>query len=106
MSKAINENSPLEKLIQLLLNKEKLFNFNFDFMTNILMEMWMQPQNPLRKSLIDYIIIAAINQKDFKGLKRRHYIDLAYILVTPKIKRASQEIIKNNLGNKGLDSYL
>jgi hypothetical protein len=40
--------------------KIKSFKFNFVEMTEILIGMWATEQNLLRKSLIDYIIIAAI----------------------------------------------
>ena len=101
-----NENSPLGNLTELLLNIEELNKFDFVDMTDLLIDMWSEPQNPLRKSLIDYVIMAAINQRDFKGLKRRQYIELVYLLVTPKIKRASRELIDNSGNNVGLDKYL
>ena len=101
-----NENSPLGVLTELLLNIEELKKFDFVDMTDILIDMWSEPQNPFRKSLIDYVIIVAINQRDHKGLKRLQYIELVYLLVTPKIKRASLDIIKNSMNNSGLDKYL
>jgi hypothetical protein len=101
-----NENSPLGNLTELLLDSESLNNFDFVDMTTLLIDMWAEPQNPIRKSLIDYVIMAAINQRDFKGLKRKQYIELVYLLVTPKIKRASIEIINDSTQNEGLENYL
>ena len=106
MSKNSIRNSPIGNLTKLLLNAEKLNKFKFDEITKILINMWAIEQNPLRKSLIDYIIIAAINQKDFKGLTRKQYIQAIYLLVTPKIKRASKETIDKYNKNEGLEKYL
>jgi hypothetical protein len=102
----ISENSPLGNLTELLLDIEAINKFDFVDMTDLLIDMWAEPQNPLRKSLIDYVIMAAINQRDIKGLKRKQYIDLVYLLVTPKIKRASIEIINESNDNSGLEKYL
>ena len=101
-----NDNSPIGNLTQLLLDINKLTRFDFVDMTDILIDMWSEPQNPLRKSLIDYVIMAAINQRDFKGLKRKQYVELVHLLVTPKIKRASLEIIENASNTNGLENYL
>jgi hypothetical protein len=102
----IAENSPIGNLTELLVNIDRLTKFDFVDMTEILIDMWSEPQNPLRKSLIDYVIMAAINQRDFKGLKRIQYVELVHLLVTPKIKRASLEVIGNSTNNSGLQSYL
>ena len=102
----IIENSPLGNLTELLLDIDALNKFDFVDMTDKLIDMWAEPQNPIRKSLIDYVIMAAINQRDIKGLKRKQYIELVYLLVTPKIKRASVEIINNSADNSGLENYL
>ena len=101
-----NASSPLGDLTELLFNIKELNKFDFVDMTDLLISMWAEPQNPVRKNLIDYVIIAAINQRDHKGLKRIQYIELVYLLVPPKIKRASTEIIKNSMDNSGLENYL
>jgi hypothetical protein len=100
------ESSPIGNLTELLLDIDMLTKFDFVDMTDLLIDMWGEPQNPLRKSLIDYVIMAAINQRDFKGLKRIQYVELVYLLVTPKIKRASLETIENSSNKSGLEDYL
>ena len=106
MSNENNRNSPIGNLTRLLLDAEELNKFDFVDMTDHLVDMWGERQYPLRKSLIDYVIIAAINQRDFKGLTRRQYIELVYLLVPRKVKRASMEAIRNHDKNEGLDKYL
>ena len=100
------ESSPIGNLTELLLDIDMLTKFDFVDMTDLLIDMWGEPQNPLRKSLIDYVIMAAINQRDFKGIKRIQYVELVHLLVTPKIKRASLETIENSTNKNGLEEYL
>ena len=106
MNNVDNINSPIGTLVEILTNAQKMNSFEFDDMTTTLVNMWAEPQHPLGRSIIDYVIMAAINQKDFKGLKRIQYIEMTYILVPIKVKKASIEILENNEPNTGLLTYL
>ena len=93
-------------LAAFLLDKEEMMRFEFYELTTILVEMWADSRIILRKSFIDYVIITAINQRDAKGITRYQYLELAYLLVPLKVKKASKELLERHDNVTGLFSYI
>ena len=98
--------SPAGSLVKFLLDGEEMNKFEFSNLLDILVNMWAVAQYPLWKCAIDYVIIASINQRDFKNLSRRNFIKMTYLLVPVKVKTASLETINNYYDNSGLDMTL
>ena len=59
MNNVDNINSPIGTLVEILTNAQKMNSFEFDDMTTTLVNMWAEPQHPLGRSIIDYVIMAA-----------------------------------------------
>jgi hypothetical protein len=93
-------------LVDFLVDPEDMTNFEFYELTDILVCMWADSQSPLRKSFVDYIIIASINQRDFKGITRQQHLELTYLLVPKKVVRASKEALENYYNIEGLFKYI
>jgi hypothetical protein len=68
--------------------------------------MWADAHSPLRKSWVDFIIIAAINQRDWKWLTRQQYLDIVYLLVPAKVKKASKEALEVYQDQEGLRAFI
>ena len=99
-------NSPTGGLVEFLVDGQKMNNFIFTDLLDILVNMWAAAQYPLWKSMIDYVIIASINQRDFKNLTRLNFIKMVHLLVSKKVKDASNEIISEYHDNSGLQMIL
>ena len=93
-------------LAAFLLDPQDMICFEFYELTDILVSMWADSRLIMRKSFIDFIIITAINQRDAKGITRQQYVELVYLLVPPKVKKASKEALENHENISGLFSYL
>ena len=93
-------------LAAFLLDPKDMTSFDFGDLTEILVNMWFDSSNVLKKGLIDYIIIAACNQRRPKGLTRQQYIEMTYLLVPIKIKKASKEAILKYQDITGLFQYI
>ena len=93
-------------LAAFLLDPQDMICFEFYELTDILVSMWADSRLIMRKSFIDFIIITAINQRDAKGITRQQYVELVYLLVPPKIKKASKESLDIHEDITGLFSYL
>ena len=94
------------ELVEFLLNAEIMTSFEFYELTDILVSMWADAHSPLRKSWVDFIIIAAINQRDWKWLTRQQYLDIVYLLVPLKVKTASKEVLEEYPNLDGLLKYI
>ena len=106
MSIKISEVTPAGTLAAFLLDPTDMTNFEFGDLTGILVNMWSDCSNVLTKSLIDYIIIAACNQRRPKGLTRLQYIEMSYLLVPIKVKRASKDALQKYKDITGLFDYI
>ena len=106
MSNEIIATTSTVALSAFLLNPADMITFEFHELTTILVEMWADSRIVLRKSLIDFVIITAINQRRPKGITRRQYIELAYLLVPKKIEKASREIIEGHANITGFCDYI
>ena len=93
-------------LAAFLLDSDEMIQFEFYELTDILVSMWADSRIILRKSFIDYIIITAINQRDAKGITRQQYLELVYLLVPLKVKKASQELLGRRENTTGLFNYI
>ena len=93
-------------LAAFLLNPHEMTNFEFGELTEILVDMWFDCRNVLRKHLIDFVIITACNQRSPKGLTRQQYIEISYVLVPMKIKKASKAAIQRHPNIDGLFHYI
>ena len=98
--------SPTGCLVEFLVNGQEMNTFIFADLLDILVNMWAVARYPLWKSMIDYVIIASINQKDFKQLTRINFIKMTYILVPQKVVDASKETIREYYDNRGLHRTL
>ena len=101
-----NLTSPTGELAAFLLDPEKIAGFEFYELTDILVGMWDDARIPLRKSFIDYIIIAAINQRGSKGITRQQYVELTYLLVPLKVKKCSKNGIESHKDVTGFFDYI
>jgi hypothetical protein len=90
------------ELVNFLIQPKEMTEFEFFELTDILVSMWADAHSPLRKNFVDYIIITAINQRDFKGLTRQQYLELVYLLVPKKVVRASRDAIESYENLEGL----
>jgi hypothetical protein len=68
--------------------------------------MWDDSRIILRKSFIDYVIITAINQRGSKGITRQQHLELAYLLVPPKVKYYSKEALESYHDISGLFKFI
>ena len=93
-------------LAAFLLDPKDMTCFEFYELTDILVEMWSDSRIILRKSFIDYIIITAINQRGAKGITRQQYVELVYLLVPLKVKKASKESLAHFENLTGIFDYI
>jgi hypothetical protein len=101
-----NNNSPTGMLVKFLIRPQKMINFTFGYLTDMIIEMWASAEDPLRKNFLDYVIITAINQRGSKGITRQQYVELAYLLVPDKVKRSSKSAIEKYENISGFFDYL
>jgi hypothetical protein len=94
------------ELVQFLILPKEMTKFEFHELTTILVDMWADAHSPLRKNFVDYIIITAINQRDFKGITRHQYLELVYLLVPKKVVRASKDALESYDNVEGLFKYI
>ena len=99
-------NTPTGTLAAFLQNPEEMIKFKFYDLTDLLVEMWREARNPLRKHFIDYVIITAINQKGCKGITRQQYVELTYLLMPVKVEKSSKKLIENHENISGFFDYL
>ena len=106
MSNGILATTSTGALYAFLLDPVDMLSFEFYELTDKLVDMWSDCRIVLRKSLIDFIIITAINQRRPKGITRSQYIELAYLLVPKKVERASREIMEEHSNLAGFCDYI
>ena len=98
--------TPVGNLLSILTNIEKMKTFRFSNLLGILVDIWMWEEHPMRKNLVDYVIICVINLKDIKGITRMQFIELTWLLVSPKAKRASIEVLTESKDKSGLNDRI
>ena len=91
-----HQTSPTGTLISILINIDEMKTFEFLDFTEVLVVIWRHESNPYKRSLIDFIIILAINQKELKGITRMQYIELSWLIIPAKAKRACKEMETGN----------
>ena len=95
-------NTPVGKLVCILTNIDEMKTFEFRDLTEVLIDIWRWERHPRRRNLVDYIIIWAINRKDLKGITRMQYIELTWLMISPKAKRACIEVLSETKDKAGL----